>query len=1179
MQRNPGGRPNARKSGGNRRSRSAKKSRLGLWTTLVLLVLVGIYVSVLNLSRPHVTGQKLRFDTFVNLAESGKIKSALVLDEDAFIVGYYVGADKTTVQYNSPLVRGTQGELLQLLVQNNIPTTVDQQVKKRVASLATTLLPGLIIVVLLAYLILSSRRRTGLFAIASGARKLDKNERTVTFADVAGQDAAVKELAELSEFLADPERFSSLGATVPKGVLLYGPPGCGKTLLARALAGEAGASFYSISGSDFVEVYVGVGASRVRDLFKQARENAPSLVFIDELDSIGRARGVVGTVQSHGEQEQALNQILAEMDGFSPTEGIIVLGATNRPDVLDQALLRPGRFDRTIGLEKPDEAGRLAILEVHARSKQFEAGIDLPAVAQKSIGLTGADLASVVNEGALLAARAHKVAISQVELDQALQRILQAPERQRRLSLRERSIGRRFTSERPASFADVAGQDEAVKELAEIKEFLVNPGKFVALGARVPRGVLLYGPPGCGKTLLARALAGEANAAFVAVGASEFVEVFTGKGASRVREIFADARSMAPAIIFIDELDSLGRARGQAGAAYSNGEQEQTLNQMLAEMDGFTPTEGVIVLAATNRPDVLDPALLRPGRFDRTIGLNKPDERGRLAVLKLHTKDMALASDVDLAALAVAAIGLSGADLANVMNEAALLAARADHLVISQAHLEEALQRTLEAPERQRRLSARGERTIGRRFTGAERVTFADVAGVAGAVAELEDIRAFLAEPERFARIGARVPRGILLSGPPGCGKTLLARAVAGETNAAFFSVSSSQFVEVFVGQGASRVRDLFDDARSMAPTIVFIDEIDAIGARRSGSWNREGDQTLNQILIELDGFEDRSAVIVMAATNRHDLLDPALVRAGRFDRHVAIELPDRDGRRDILQLHARSRPLAGNVDLDVLARLTQGFSGADLANILNEAALLAARRGLNQISMALLEEGLDRSTIGVGSGAVVLSEDERLVVAYHESGHALVARALPGATPAHRLTIVPRGGSLGHCTLIDTHDRAIHSRSMLIDHMAVGLGGRVAEELVFHETSSGVLSDLQRVGETARRMVCQLGMGMTTGLLPTAYGVGPDGRFHAYSDEASRVIETEVQALMEEATQRARSVLSASLPQLEAAALALLERETLTAQQLDEIVGAPRRRPSSVEAQRRVADGPSRRV
>ncbi|HEX2700010.1 MAG TPA: AAA family ATPase [Acidimicrobiales bacterium] len=897
------------------RRRAARKSRLGLFTALGLIALIGIYAWVLDYSRPHVDGTRLRFDTFVQMVADGRVRDATVLDEDAYVVGTYgaPGADATEVAdpslgdhhgglaakaptarqdpvapfriYNAPLVRGTQAELLQLLLDNGVPITINQQVGKRVAALASLLLPGLIIVVLFIYLILSYRRGSGLFGIRSGARRIRAEETKVTFADVAGQDAAVIELREIKEFLADPERFAALGATVPKGVLLYGPPGCGKTLMAKALAGEAGASFFSISGSDFVEVFVGVGAARVRDLFREAREHTPALIFIDELDSIGRARGVTGTVASHGEQEQSLNQILAEMDGFSTSEGIIVVAATNRPDILDPALLRPGRFDRTVGLERPTEADRRAILALHAQNKQLEPGVDLVQVAHRAIGLTGADLASVLNEGALLAGRARRPAIAQSDLTAALQRILEEPDRQRRLSLHRRSIGTRYATEDRATFAEVAGADEAVAELSEIAQYLADPDRYAALGAQPPRGVLLSGPPGCGKTLLARAVAGEANAAFISVAASQFVEVWVGEGASRVRELFAEARSVAPSIVFIDELDGLGVARGMTASG--------------------------------------------------------------------------------------------------------------------------------------------GER-----------------------------------------------------------------------------------------------------------------------------------DQTLNQLLVELDGFDGRGGLIVMAATNRPDILDSALVRPGRFDRQVMVQLPDRQGRQAILALHARGKALGADVDLDKLAALTRGFSGADLANVLNEAALLAARRGRAAITMQFAEEGIERARLGVSSRATIVSDDERRVVAYHEAGHALVARALPGADPPHRLTVAPTASTLGHCTTIDQHDRVVVGRSRMLDRVATLLGGWAAERLVFGETTSACSSDLERAERLARHMVADLGMSERLG--PRVFGRSSrDGR-PSYSEDAARIIDDEVDRVIEEARTRSETALDAARELLDRAATALLERESLTADELELLASVP---------------------
>lgn len=737
--------------GGGRRRGGRGGPRFGLWVTLALVVLGAAYLGVLEYQRPHVGGDSLRFDQFVNLADAGYIRSATILDQDAYVVGTYIppedpdvlggagpvegeqgeagtsgggeGEPSTAGQtaagrpgrpgpargFNAPLVRQTQGQALQMLIDEGVPTSVDQQVGKRLAQFASMVLPGVMLVVLFIYLILSYRTGTGLFGIRSGARRISPEDvGGVGFADVAGQDEAVAELREVADYLADPERFTAVGAVPPKGVLLYGPPGCGKTLLARALAGEAGANFFSISGSDFVELYAGVGAARVRDLFSEARVAAPALVFIDEVDAIGRARASLAG--SQGEQELALNQILTELDGFTPTEELIVLAATNRPDMLDQALLRPGRFDRTVGLERPDEAGRQAILELHAAGRRLAGGVDLAAIARQAIGLTGADLATVVNEAALLAARAGKPALDQAELETAVQRVVEAPERQRRLALTERSVARTATAEERLTLADVAGVDEAVAELREVADYLAHPDRFVAMGARAPRGVLLSGPPGCGKTRLARALAGEANAVFLSASGSEFVEVYAGRGAQRVRNLFAEANAVAPAIVFLDEIDAIGSTRH--AAPDGSQEREHTLNQILVELDGFQPRGGLVVIAATNRPDILDAALTRPGRFDRHVAIGLPDRAGRQAILALHAEDMPLAGDVDFGVVAGRTPGFSGAALANVLNDAALLATRRGQQIIAMEQIEEAIDRAATGVAGQRWIMTEPQRRV-----------------------------------------------------------------------------------------------------------------------------------------------------------------------------------------------------------------------------------------------------------------------------------------------------------------------------------------------------------------------------------------------------------------------------------------------------------------------------------
>ena len=447
---------------------------------------------------------------------------------------------------------------------------------------------------------------------------------------------------------------------------------------------------------------------------------------------------------------------------------------------------------------------------------------------------------------------------------------------------------------------------------------------------------------------------------------------------------------------------------------------------------------------------------------------------------------------------------------------------------------------------------------------GEQGVTFADVAGSDEAVAELREVVEFLKDPRRFERLGARVPKGVLLVGPPGTGKTLLARAVAGEAGVPFFSISGSDFVEMFVGVGASRVRDLFRQALAKAPAIVFVDEVDAVGRHRGtgvGGGHDEREQTLNQLLVQMDGFDPGDGVVLIAATNRPDVLDPALLRPGRFDRQVLVDAPDLAGRIAILGVHTRNKPLDPSVDVSVLARRTPGMTGADLANVVNEAALLAARRGGATITSPDLTSAVDRVLAGPERHSRVMSEQERRTVAVHEAGHAIVSHALPHADDVHKISIVARGSALGYTVLLPDEDRQLHTRSELSDRLAVALGGRSAEEAVFGEITTGAADDIDRASRLARAMVTEFGMSDKLG--PQRFS-GTDGepflgRDHArsadHSDEVSARIDEEVSRLLDEAHDRARRILEEHRDVLDRLADALLDRETIAEEELDEFL------------------------
>lgn len=727
-----------------------------------------------------------------------------------------------------------------------------------------------------------------------------------------------------------------------------------------------------------------------------------------------------------------------------------------------------------------------------------------------------------------------------------------------------KSRARMFTPSMIATnFSSVAGSDEAKNALRDIVDFLKNPEKYRRLGAKVPRGVLLVGEPGNGKTLLAKAIAGEASCPFFSISGSDFIEVFVGVGAARVRDLFAQARKHAPSIVFIDEIDAIGRSRG-SGFGGGHDEREQTLNQLLTEMDGFdSSNSAVIVVAATNMPEVLDKALLRPGRFDRMVDVPYPDLETRHEILKIHARKVKVAEDADLTYIAQETAGFSGADLMNLINEAAINASKKNQDNISNQDLLDAHKTTLKSRNAtsngdNSNVLAKGNSKPKMFMPTQVKTKFDDVAGIPEAKEELLDVVDFLKNPEKNRRLGARLPRGVLLAGDPGNGKTLLAKAVAGEANCPFFSVSASDFVEMYVGVGASRVRDLFTQARRHMPSIIFIDEIDAVGGKRVAGFDGGSDeraQTLNQLLTEMDGFNSEdSAVIVMAATNRPDILDNALLRPGRFDKRVEVSYPDIKSREKILHVHAKNIKIDPSVDVNRIARCTPGFSGADLAHLVNEAALVATKKEEQKMVMMVdFEEARDRIILGKERKSVVMSDKEKELTAYHEAGHAMVRLLVPEhADPLHKLTILPRGRALGVTYSMPEREKYSASKEEMLTEIMVCLGGRAAEELFFNMIATGASNDFEKATNSARQMVCVYGMSDELG--PVVYNQGR-GAFE-YSQKTAEKIDEVVYNILKDAQEKTKSLLEANKDQLKKLSLTLLEKETMYADEVYELLG-----------------------
>ncbi|MBI2790705.1 MAG: ATP-dependent zinc metalloprotease FtsH [Gammaproteobacteria bacterium] len=688
--------------------------------------------------------------------------------------------------------------------------------------------------------------------------------------------------------------------------------------------------------------------------------------------------------------------------------------------------------------------------------------------------------------------------------------------------------------------SDIAGMKEAKEDVKQFLDFIKDPEKFEKIGARPPKGIMMYGPPGTGKTMIARAIAGEANATFISASGAAFEESYVGTGAARVRELFKIARKNKPAIIFIDEIDALAPARGTENLSMSH---IQTVNQLLSEMENVdtSKNKGIFVIAATNRLEAIDNALLRPGRFDWQIHINLPTDEDRKEILTKMLKKIKV-SDIDIDKLVENSAGYSGADLSNLVNEAAIIATKNDKKAVDMDSFQLAFNKIATY---EKDLSP----TLSIKILSPNEVKtqFSDIAGMNEAKKEVTEVVDFLKSPKEFTRLGAKPPGGIIIYGPPGTGKTLMARAIAGEAKVNFLAISGSAFDERYVGVGASRVRELFKLARKYKPCIVFIDEIDALAPTRNPSDISGNDQTLNQFLNEMDNIQKgiNEGIIFIGATNRLDIIDPAVLRPGRFDRKVFFRLPTIQEREEILQVHMKNIKVGADVSLKKLAQTTTGFSGADLANLVNEAAIEATRKNKDAVDMKSFEEANDKIILGVNMGSGSYTEQERKLTAYHEAGHALVGLLHPDHPRAfHKMTIGLRGSTLGATHFRVKTEEYSWTKKQLEALICTSLGGYVAEELIFGKdnVTTGASSDLINANEIVKKMVTK----------------------YAMSDNQSLIVDDVIsegdvaknaEIILKRDYDIAKDILQKNMDKLHLLANALLEKETLDYEQIVELL------------------------